>query len=77
MHKKTIKIEIIIIIFFLLFGILFLFFEKYFYDFVDENGILQESLFLPIGTIFIILGLFMIIILSLKMIYRFRKNNND
>ena len=41
---------------FLVVGMLFIFFENHFYQFVDEDGVLHESLFLPFGVILLLLG---------------------
>ncbi len=31
-------------------------FENYFYQYVDEQGVLHESLFMPLGTILLLLA---------------------
>ena len=43
-------------LFLLILGIVFILLENIFYDYVDSKGILQESLFLPLGAISIIVG---------------------
>ncbi len=43
-----------IIIFFI--GAAFIFFENYYYKFVDDQHLLHESLFLPIGAILLFVG---------------------
>ena len=43
-------------LFFLFLGILFLAMENIFYGYIDQDGVLQESFFLPIGTLSLLLG---------------------
>lgn len=37
-------------------GVILLIVENIFYQYVDENGVLHESMFLPLGTLFLIVG---------------------
>ena len=43
-------------LFFLFLGVLSLVMENIFYRYVDQNGVLQESFFLPMGTVSLLLG---------------------
>ena len=51
-------------------GIFSLMIEHTFYQFVDQNGILHESMFLPLGTISIAIGV--LLLLSLMQKYNVR-----
>jgi hypothetical protein len=67
---KTFKVSF----FFLLVGVLFLFLENTFYQYLDGDGVLHESLFLPLGVISIYLGAIGFIFISVKsLIARFSK----
>ena len=48
-------------------GSLSLLFEHTFYQYLDENGVLHESFFLPLGTFSILLG---IVIISFFCVYK-------
>lgn len=37
-------------------GALCIFFENNFYQYVDEHGVLHESLFMPIGSLLLLFG---------------------
>ncbi len=39
-------------------GIMFYFLEMKYYNYIDENNVLQESLFLPLSFIFCLIGVF-------------------
>ncbi|MBL4864190.1 MAG: DUF3955 domain-containing protein [Rhodobiaceae bacterium] len=51
---------------FLLLGALFLFLENTFYQYLDSDGVLHESLFLPLGAISIVLGGLGLIFVAIK-----------
>ena len=53
MKNKFLLFSILIFII----GIIFLILENTFYQYLDENNVLQESLFLPFGIIFLFIGL--------------------
>ena len=46
----------------LLIGIVFLFLENTFYQTIDENNVLQESLFMPLGAFAFITGGFSVLV---------------
>ena len=48
--------QCVVSLFFLFSGILSLVLENIFYGYIDQNGVLQESLFLPLGTLSFLLG---------------------
>lgn len=52
--------------FLLLLGVVFMWIQNTFYGYVDENGVLQDSLFLPLGAIAIMLGLAGFFFLAIK-----------
>ena len=70
MGKKLMKM-LVVGIFFLLVGSLFLFLENTFYQYLDEEGFLHESLFLPLGSFAIIIGLMIVFIYILKKIWQY------
>jgi len=49
-------------LFFVFLGIISLAMENIFYGHIDHNGVLQESLFLPLGTASFLLGMMGLII---------------
>ncbi|AQS37453.1 Protein of unknown function (DUF3955) [Shewanella psychrophila] len=68
MSQKVGKKAVVISVFLLLLGGVFLLLENTFYQYVDEKGFLHESLFLPLGVFSLCLG---IIIILLVFIGRF------
>ena len=55
--KRVIKTKLFLVgLFFLLLGILSLAMENIFYGDIDQDGVLQESFFLPLGSISVIMG---------------------
>lgn len=42
-------------------GFIFLILENVFYNSIDENGAVQDSLFLPLGVLFVLFGFSLII----------------
>ena len=66
-HKLGIK-SIIVSVLFLVLGGIFLLLEITYYQYVDEQGFLHESLFMPLGFFSVCLGL---IIMLLVFISRF------
>jgi len=63
MHGKSVNMNILIktkpflvSLFFLLLGVLSLVMENIFYGYVNQNGVLQESFFMPMGTVSLFLG---------------------
>jgi hypothetical protein len=52
--------------FFLLTGVVFLFLENTYYQYLDEDQFLHESLFLPLGVLALIIGSLLLFILALK-----------
>ena len=65
--------------FFLLTGVIFLFLENTFYQYLDEDGFLHESLFLPLGVFAVIIGSLLLVTLILKKVWLFwlKKNRNS
>lgn len=47
-------------------GILFISLENIFYQYIDENGFLHESLFMPIGIILLLIGTNSLVIIFIK-----------
>lgn len=62
------KVFIISILFFIV-GVVFIILENTFYQYLDENSVLQESFFLPLGFLFIFIGFLGFIFLILKYLY--------
>ena len=73
MCKKRMKHKILFSgLFFLLAGVSFLFLENTFYQYVDEDGFLHESFFLPLSAFSLINGsllLFIFIIIKLRKLF--------
>jgi hypothetical protein len=56
-------------------GIICLVFENHFYQYVDEDGYLRESLFLPIGAFsFLLGGIGLVVMLARKLWAVFRSD---
>lgn len=53
---KNFKLKLYLGVFFIFLGVVFLLIEHLFYQYVDKNGFLQESLFLPLSIFFLIFG---------------------
>jgi hypothetical protein len=49
---KLFRVSLILLVL----GIGFLCFENIFYQYIDENGVLHESLFMPLGVFSLLLG---------------------
>ena len=58
-------------------GIACILFENYYYQYVGNEGLLHESLFLPIGSILIILGMIGVIFSLAVMFARKLKGKAD
>ena len=57
-------------------GIMFIILESVFYGDVDANGVLQESLFLPLGILFTIIGSFLLAVHSINLLCHALKKTN-
>lgn len=63
--KKLNKTVVSSIIFFLV-GIVFLMLESEFYQYIDSEGVLRESLFLPLGMLSVFIGIILFLIFIIK-----------
>ena len=61
MKPKLVSKSLVAGLVFLLMGGVFVWLENTFYQYLDEDGVLQESLFLPLGALFILIGIVMLI----------------
>jgi len=57
----------------LVLGIVFLCFENIFYQYIDENGVLHESLFMPLSVFSLFLGGIGLFLIAIKTIWLFIK----
>jgi protein-S-isoprenylcysteine O-methyltransferase Ste14 len=65
-------------LFFTLIGVVFGFIENMFYQYIDEDGLLHESLFMPLGFIFVAIGLLLIFVFSVMKLANFaRKKSHE
>ena len=55
---------------FLIIGVTSLFIQKMFYGYLDADGVLHDSIFLPLGVFSLIIG---VLILIIKYIFQFIK----
>jgi hypothetical protein len=53
-------------IIFIIIGIISIIIQNTFYGYVDSSGILHDSLFLPLGVFFTIIGVLLFIISKIK-----------
>lgn len=58
-------------VFFTLIGVVFGFIENTFYQYIDEDGLLHESVFMPLGVIFAAIGLSLTCIFSAVKLVQF------
>ncbi len=73
--KKLFQSKLFLVsLFFLSLGITFLLLEKTFYQYIDTNGFLQESWFMPLGFLSLLLGCIILVYIILKKIWSFVKN---
>ncbi|MCK5835236.1 MAG: DUF3955 domain-containing protein [Lentisphaeria bacterium] len=56
-------------LFFIMVGFLSLVAESYFYQDLDSDGILQESLFMPLGMLSVLFGMFLFTCWFLKRVW--------
>lgn len=62
----------------LVIGVVSLVIENHFYQYVDENGYLKESFFLPLGTFSILLGgVGVVVIVALKIWFFLIQNRTN
>lgn len=57
----------------LVIGVISLILENTFYQYVDENGLVYESLFLPLGTFSVVLGGFGILVTIMFKVWAYIK----
>ncbi|PIE42176.1 MAG: hypothetical protein CSA47_01610 [Gammaproteobacteria bacterium] len=71
MCKKQMKYNILFLgLFFLLTGVAFLFLENIFFQYIDKDGLIYESFFLPLGVLALIIGSLLLFTLILKKIWQ-------
>jgi len=58
-------------LFLILLGVAFIFFENTFYQYIDKNGILHESWFLPLGVFSLLFGAVGLCFAALQAAYLF------
>ena len=66
MKSKSFIISILLLVI----GVMSIVLENYFFQYVDENGILHESLLMPFGALCVMLGIVGSTFSVLKMIWR-------
>ena len=62
-HKNTMIITSLLLLFL---GVTFLLLENIFYQYIDEDGILHESFFMPLGFLSIFLGLTFLLAIAIR-----------
>ena len=55
---------------FTLIGVVSVLIENTFYQYIDEDGLLHESLFMPLGVVFLAIGLLLIFVFSVLKLAR-------
>ena len=76
--RKVLKSKIFLAsLFLLVLGVTFLFLENTFYQYLDEDGVLHESFFLPLGCLSLIAGGFGLLITGIKLIWTYLRRNNN
>lgn len=64
-------------LFFLLLGVTFIFLENMYYQYLDEDGFLHESMFLPLGVFALIFGVLLLFIFMVKKILEVVRRFNE
>lgn len=68
--KKILESKLFRCSLFLIFiGVVCVFLENSFYQYVDENGVLHESFFVPLAAVSLLLGIIGICITALRSVY--------
>jgi uncharacterized membrane protein YidH (DUF202 family) len=57
-------------LFLVLLGILLLVMENIFYGYIDQNGVLQESFFLPMGVASFLLGVVSLLVSTICVLFK-------
>lgn len=63
--KPTVLIGVVLLVV----GIVFLILENTFYQYLSDDGVLHESLFLPLGTLSLFFGMAIFVFLGIKLFY--------
>lgn len=72
--RKVLKSKILLAsLFLLVLGVTFLFLENTFYQYLDEDGVLHESFFLPLGCLSLIFGGVGLLITAIIFIWNYFK----
>jgi len=75
--RKVLKSKIFLTsLFLLVLGFASLFLENTFYQYLDEDGVLHESFFLPLGCLSLIAGGLGLLITGIKLIWACLGRNN-
>jgi hypothetical protein len=74
MTKKFQNKLFFVSLFFLISGTAFLALERIFYQYIDKNGVLHESWFMPLGVLGLLFGCIGLVFVVLKEIWSFIKN---
>ena len=61
MKPKLVSKPLVAGLVFVLMGGAFVWLENTFYQYLDEDGVLHESMFLPLGALFMLIGIVMLI----------------
>ena len=76
--RKVLKSKIFLAsLFLLVLGVTFLFLENTFYQYLDEDGVLHESFFLPLGCLSLISGVLGLLVTGIKLIWTYLRRNNN
>ncbi len=77
MKPKLVSKPLVAGLLFLLMGGAFVWLENTFYQYLDKGRVIHESMFLPLGTLFILIGIFTLVFAAAgKIIGAIRQRNN-
>ena len=77
MKPKLVSKPLVAGLVFLLMGGAFVWLENTFYQYLDEDGVLHESMFLPLGALFILIGIVMLVFATAgKIVIAIRQRNS-
>lgn len=77
MKAKLVSKPLVVGLVFLLMGGIFVWLENRFYQYLDKDGVLHESLFLLVGALFILIAVVIFVFSTLRVIiYAVRSRNS-
>lgn len=77
MNIKYQNTMIITSILWLFLGVSFILLENIFYQYIDKDGVLHESFFMPLGFLSIFIGLFFLLVIAIRTLLSKKQSLNS